>query len=117
MRAIVRARDARREATARGDGVARSDRVAMTRTPRGLRSIKYRLALLFFAITFVALAVVYVFVTPTLGTGLRAQKLRTLQIAAQAYSRRLQGAIAGDERPRANWRARCTTRRRSPTTG
>jgi two-component system OmpR family sensor kinase len=70
----------------------------MTRTPRGLRSIKYRLALLFFAITFVALAVVYIFVTPTLGTGLRAQKLRTLQIAAQAYSHRLQGAIAGGER-------------------
>jgi signal transduction histidine kinase len=70
----------------------------MTRTPRGLRSIKYRLALLFFAITFVALAVVYVFVTPTLGTGLRTQKLRTLQIAAQAYSHRLQGAIAGGER-------------------
>jgi two-component system, OmpR family, sensor kinase len=92
MRAIGRARDARRDAAPRVDGVA------TTRTPRGLRSIKYRLALLFFAITFVALAVVYVFVTPTLGTGLRAQKLRTLQIAAQAYSRRLQGSIAGDER-------------------
>ncbi len=66
----------------------------MTRAPRGLRSIKYRLALLFFAITFVALAVVYIYVTPTLGTGLRTQKLRTLQIAAQAYSHRLQGSIA-----------------------
>jgi two-component system OmpR family sensor kinase len=92
MRSIGRARDARREATTRNGGVA------MTRSPRGLRSIKYRLALLFFAITFVALAVVYIFVTPTLGTGLRTQKLRTLQIAAQAYSRRLQGSIAGGER-------------------
>jgi signal transduction histidine kinase len=72
----------------------------MTRAPRGLRSIKYRLALLFFAITFVALTVVYVYVTPTLGTGLRAQKLRTLQIAGQAYSRRLQGALVGDENRR-----------------
>jgi two-component system OmpR family sensor kinase len=70
----------------------------MTRAPRGLRSIKNRLALLFFAITFVALAVVYVYVAPTLGTGLRAQKLRTLQIAGQAYSRRLQGsALVTDE--------------------
>lgn len=69
----------------------------MKRAPRGLRSIRYRLALLFFAITFVALTVVYVYVTPTLGTGLRAQKLRTLQIAGQAYSRRLQGALVGDE--------------------
>jgi signal transduction histidine kinase len=66
----------------------------MTRTPRGLRSIKNRLALLFFAITFVALAVAYVYVAPTLGTGLRAQKLRALQIAAQAYSHHLQGALA-----------------------
>ncbi len=69
----------------------------MTRAPRGLRSIKYRLALLFFAVTFVALAVVYLYVTPTLGTGLRTQKLRTLQIAAQAYSRRLQGALVNGE--------------------
>lgn len=67
------------------------------RAPRGLRSIKYRLALLFFAITFVALAVVYVYVTPTLGTGLRAQKLRALAITAQAYSHRLQGAIADND--------------------
>jgi signal transduction histidine kinase len=65
--------------------------------PRGLGSIKYRLALLFSAITLVALAVVYVYVAPTLGTGLRAQKLRTLQIAAQAYSHHLQGALVGGE--------------------
>ncbi len=46
--------------------------------PRGLRSIKNRLALLFFSITFAALAVVYVYVTPSLGTSLRTQKLRAL---------------------------------------
>ncbi len=62
--------------------------------PRGLRSIKYRLALLFFAVTFVAMTVAYVYVTPTLGTGLREQKLRALTIAAQAYSRRLQATLA-----------------------
>jgi two-component system OmpR family sensor kinase len=68
--------------------------------PRGLRSIKNRLALLFFTITFAALAVVYVYVTPTLGTSLRTQRLRALEIAAQAYSHRLQDAIlpGGDRR-------------------
>lgn len=65
----------------------------MKRAPRGLRSIKNRLALLFFAITFVALAVAYVYVAPTLSAGLRTQKLRALQIAAQAYSHHLQGAL------------------------
>lgn len=65
----------------------------MKRAPRGLRSIKNRLALLFFAITFIALAVAYVYVAPTLGTGLRTQKLRALEIAAQAYSHHLQGAL------------------------
>ncbi len=71
----------------------------MKRAPRGLRSIKNRLALLFFAITFVALAVAYVYVAPTLSAGLRTQKLHALQIAAQAYSHRLQGAlVAGADR-------------------
>jgi two-component system OmpR family sensor kinase len=78
---------------------------ARAQRPRGLHSIKNRLALLFFAVTFVALAVVYVYVTPTLGTGLRAQKLRALQIAGQAYSRRLQGALVSGEDRRALARA------------
>lgn len=69
--------------------------------PRGLHSIKNRLALLFFTITFAALAVVYVIVTPTLGTSLRTQRLRALQIAAQAYSRRLEGAVAPETGKRA----------------
>jgi two-component system OmpR family sensor kinase len=67
--------------------------------PRGLRSIKNRLALLFFAITFAALVLVYAIVTPGLGTSLRTQRLRALQIAAQAYSHRLEEAVApGAER-------------------
>ncbi len=95
-------RQARGAAQTPGEPSSRRGRVRRTpgppahaQRPRGLRSIKYRLALLFFAVTFVALAVAYVYVTPTLGTGLREQKLRSLAIAAQAYSRRLQGALAG----------------------
>lgn len=57
--------------------------------PRGLRSIKNRLALLFFSITFAAIAVVYIYVAPTLGSSLRAQKVRSLAIAAKAYARPL----------------------------
>ncbi|HUN78010.1 MAG TPA: HAMP domain-containing sensor histidine kinase [Solirubrobacteraceae bacterium] len=72
---------------------------ARAQTPRGLHSIKNRLALLFFAITFAALVLVYAIVTPGLGAGLRTQRLRTLQIAAQAYSHRLESAVApGAER-------------------
>lgn len=63
-------------------------------TPRGLHSIKNRLALLFFAITFAALVLVYAIVTPGLGASLRTQRLRALEIAAQAYSHRLEGAVA-----------------------
>ncbi|HVR06133.1 MAG TPA: hypothetical protein VMS02_08820, partial [Solirubrobacteraceae bacterium] len=67
--------------------------------PRGLHSIKNRLALLFFTITFAALVLVYAIVTPGLGTSLRTQRLRALQIAAQAYSHRLESAVApGSER-------------------
>jgi two-component system OmpR family sensor kinase len=53
------------------------------------RSIKNRLALLFTSITFVAIAVVYSYVAPTLGSSLRAQKVHSLAIAAKAYSRAL----------------------------
>jgi len=58
---------------------------------RGLRvrSIKNRLALLFFSITFVAITVVYSYVAPTLGSSLRTQKMHSLAIAAKAYSRAL----------------------------
>ena len=40
-----------------------------------LRSIRNRLALLFFAITLAAFAVVYLLVVPSLGSTLRAEKL------------------------------------------
>jgi signal transduction histidine kinase len=73
--------------------------------PRGLHSIKNRLALLFFSITFAALAVVYVYVAPTLGSSLRTQKLRTLEIAARAYSRPLEGSILSGADRRAMARA------------
>ena len=53
------------------------------------RSIKNRLALLFFSITLAAIAVVYFYVAPTLASSLRAQKVHTLEIAAKAYSRAL----------------------------
>jgi signal transduction histidine kinase len=54
-----------------------------------VRSIKNRLALLFFSITFAAIAVVYSYVAPTLGSSLRTQKMHSLAIAAKAYSRAL----------------------------
>ena len=57
--------------------------------PLRWRSIKNRLALLFFSITFVAIAVVYFYVAPTLGSSLRTQKVHSLEIAAKAYSRAL----------------------------
>ncbi len=55
--------------------------------PRWWQSIKNRLALLFFSITFAAIAVVYFYVAPTLGSSLRTQKVHSLAIAAKAYSR------------------------------
>ncbi|HEY7932992.1 MAG TPA: HAMP domain-containing sensor histidine kinase [Solirubrobacteraceae bacterium] len=64
-------------------GATRRDR------PRGIRSIKNRLALLFFSITFAAITVVYLYVAPTLGSSLRAQKVHSLAIAAKAYARPL----------------------------
>jgi two-component system OmpR family sensor kinase len=56
---------------------------------RRRQSIRNRLVLLFFSITFTAIAVVYFYVAPTLGSSLRAQKVYSLGIAAKAYSRAL----------------------------
>jgi signal transduction histidine kinase len=50
------------------------------------RSIRNRLALAFFAITAAAVAIVYVYVTPSLSSSLRAEKLSALQSAAGADS-------------------------------
>jgi two-component system OmpR family sensor kinase len=70
--------------------------------PRGLNSIKNRLALLFFSITFAAIAVVYLYVAPTLGSSLRTQKLHALEIAARAYSRPLRDVVVHGSGPQAD---------------
>jgi two-component system, OmpR family, sensor kinase len=50
------------------------------------RSIRTRLTLLFFAITLAAVAFVLVYVTPQLESSLRAEKLKSLEAAANGYS-------------------------------
>ena len=50
-------------------------------------SIRNRLALLQFAITAAAVAVVYFYVAPPLESNLRSEKLRNLATAANAYAR------------------------------
>jgi len=50
------------------------------------RSIRNRLTLLFFAITLAAVAIVYVYVTPSLSSSLRDEKLSALQSAAATDS-------------------------------
>jgi two-component system, OmpR family, sensor kinase len=66
----------------------------------GLRSIRNRLTLLFFAITLTALAGVYVYVVPQLESNLREQKLAELHAAATDHSGDLVRAIGSnlDER-------------------
>jgi signal transduction histidine kinase len=58
-----------------------------------LRSLRYRLALVFFAIVVAAMALVYFYVVPSLETNLRDEKLRTLSVAATRYSRPVVRAI------------------------
>jgi two-component system OmpR family sensor kinase len=58
-----------------------------------MRSIRVRLALIFSAITLVAIAGVYVYVAPQLESRLRDEKLGTLARDAQRYSRDLVRAI------------------------
>jgi two-component system, OmpR family, sensor kinase len=55
-------------------------------------SIRNRLALLQFAITLAAVAVVYFYVAPSLESNLRSEKLRNLAAAANAYARPLEHA-------------------------
>jgi two-component system, OmpR family, sensor kinase len=59
-------------------------------------SIRRRLALLYFAITLAAVAVVYFYVAPPLESNLRSEKLRNLAIAADAYARPLERAIGSN---------------------
>jgi len=62
------------------------------------RSIRTRLTLLFFAITLAAVGFVYVYLAPQLESSLRAEKLRSLEQAANAYSGRLNNPIDLSER-------------------
>lgn len=63
-----------------------------------LRSLRTRLTLLFFAVTLVAVVVVFFYVTPRLESSLRNEKLRSLGRTAQAYT----PLIAGPVRANAN---------------
>ena len=72
--------------TVRGVGYRFRDTEGMTARGPTLRSLANRLALLFFAITLGAIAVVYLGVTPRLEAGLRDQKLDTLSAVARQYS-------------------------------
>lgn len=58
-----------------------------------LRSIKNRLALLFFIITASAIGIVYFYVVPQLESSLIDEKLSSLQSVSNVYSRPLQDAI------------------------
>jgi signal transduction histidine kinase len=58
-----------------------------------LRSITHRLALLFFAITLVAIGGLYLGVTAGLRTGVRAQRLDALTLLARQYSGRIRDAL------------------------
>jgi signal transduction histidine kinase len=59
-------------------------------------SIRTRLALLYFAITAAAVAVVYFYVAPPLESNLRSEKLHNLAAAADAYAQPLERAIGSD---------------------
>jgi two-component system OmpR family sensor kinase len=59
-------------------------------------SIRNRLALLQFAITLAAIAVVYFYVAPSLQSNLRSEKLNSLAAAADAHARPLEQAIGSN---------------------
>jgi signal transduction histidine kinase len=60
-----------------------------------LRSLRNRLALVFFAITLMALAALYVYVVPQLQSRLRQEKVQTLQKAAANQSELLARTVGG----------------------
>jgi signal transduction histidine kinase len=64
--------------------------------PLQFTSIRYRLALLFFAITAGAILVIYFYVVPQLESRLTSQRLDSLQRDASSYSAPLERAIGGD---------------------
>jgi signal transduction histidine kinase len=64
-----------------------------------LRSLRNRLALLFFAVTFVAFAALYVYVAPGLNGRLERQKLNALAADAARYSGPIEATVGGSARP------------------
>jgi two-component system OmpR family sensor kinase len=81
-------------ATPGGGALSRAERAERARRrlwPR--RSLRNQLALLFFLITFSAIAVVYFYVAPSLGSSLTQQKLLALASSAELYSDRLRDGI------------------------
>jgi two-component system, OmpR family, sensor kinase len=64
--------------------------------PSPFTSIKYRLALLFFAITAGAIMIIYFYVVPQLESSLTDEKLQGLRKDATAYSRPLERSIGRD---------------------
>ena len=65
--------------------------------PRLRISLRNRLALVFFAITFVAIGVLYLYVAPGLETRLISEKLQALAGAAQKASGPIARTVGGDE--------------------
>jgi signal transduction histidine kinase len=66
----------------------------------GLRSLRNRLALVFFAITLLAIAALYVYVAPGLGSRLLGDKLNSLAQTARAQSPSIAGTV-GSSQPQA----------------
>src|SRR4051812_8838658 len=79
-----------------------------------MRSLRWRLALLFFSILLVAVAVIYIYVVPQLESSLREQKERALATDARLYSRSLVSALEQDA---SNRRIQALVRRASDRAG
>ncbi|MGI8427895.1 MAG: ATP-binding protein [Solirubrobacteraceae bacterium] len=62
-----------------------------------MRSLRNRLALVFFAITFLAIGALYMYVAPGLQTRLLDEKLNQLASAAQRYSGPIRSAVGGSQ--------------------
>src|SRR3978361_224344 len=58
-----------------------------------LRSLRTRLTVLFFAVTLVAVGVVFFYVTPQLESSLREQKLRSLARTARAHPPQIRNRV------------------------
>jgi len=62
-----------------------------------MRSLRNRLAFLFFAITLAAIGVLYLYIAPQLESRLRDEKVAQLRVAAQQTSREIQRTIESDK--------------------